>query len=77
MNLIERLCDHLEFLGLGTCNTDETAGDLFWGILPDSPDRALAVMSVDSSYAALRGRSGFRMSGPWRWQRNWKGFLVS
>ena len=51
MNLIERLCDHLEFLGLGICNTDETAGDLFWGILPDSPDRALAVMSVDSSYA--------------------------
>ena len=55
MNLIEAVCDHLEFLGLGTCNTDETAGDLFWGILPDAPDRALAVMSVDSAFGGSAG----------------------
>ena len=50
MNILESVCDHLDFLGLGIMNTDEAEGNLFWGILPDSPDRALAVMSTDSAY---------------------------
>jgi len=50
MNILEELCSHLDFLNLGFMNTDEEEGNLFWGILPEMPDRALSVMSTDSAY---------------------------
>lgn len=55
MNLLEHIVDHLDFLGLGAANTDSQPGNLFWGQMPDQPDRALSVLSVNSSGYAQDG----------------------
>ena len=36
VNLIEQVANHLEFLGLGLCATEEQDGNIFWGHLPGS-----------------------------------------
>ena len=48
MNLLEHIGDHLDFAGLGILNTDKSAGNIYWGRMPDAPDEALAVMAVNS-----------------------------
>lgn len=50
MNFIEQIADHLEFVGIGTCATDESEGNIHWGNLPDSPDECACVFSTDTSY---------------------------
>ena len=51
MNILEDFARHIEFLGFGTLSTRETAGDIFWGWMPDAPNEAVVVYSTDSSYA--------------------------
>ena len=51
MNLIEQFARHIEFLGFGTVADSTTAGDIFWGWMPDSPDACVTVFSTDSAYA--------------------------
>jgi len=51
MNLLEQFARHLEFLGFGTLSTNEAAGDIFWGWMPDAPDNCITVYSSDSAYA--------------------------
>lgn len=91
MNILEEVCSHLDFLNLGFMNTDEEAGDLFWGNLPDEPDKALAVMSTDSAFGGssvgarlqifTRGRAG-DIRTPYEWAvavceqlEDYRGFL--
>lgn len=51
MNLIEQMARHLEFLGFGTVADANSAGDIFWGWMPDKPDNCITVYSTDSGYA--------------------------
>ena len=51
MNLLEEFARHIEFLGFGTVSTNETAGNIFWAWMPDTPDDCVAVYSSDSAYA--------------------------
>ncbi|MBQ6372973.1 MAG: hypothetical protein IJJ45_00625 [Clostridia bacterium] len=48
MEIIEWIAKHLEFCGLGTIADAETDGDIFWGLMPDTPDRCICVYSTDS-----------------------------
>lgn len=50
MNLLEQIARHIEFCGLGTMNTDTVQGDIFWGLMPDTPDKSICVFSTDSGY---------------------------
>lgn len=50
MNLLEQIARHIEFCGIGAANTDEAQGDIFWGLMPDSPDKCVCVFSTDSGY---------------------------
>lgn len=59
MNLMEQLARHLEFLGFGVYASEEEAGDIFYGQMPDAPDRAVCVFSQDSATPGSTG--GARM----------------
>lgn len=48
MNLIEQFAIHLEFLGFGMVSTEESEGNIFWGLMPDRPDECICVFSTDS-----------------------------
>ena len=61
MNLIEQFARHIEFLGYGTVADSETAGDIFWGWMPDTPDACVTVYSTDSSYAGSPGGARIQM----------------
>ena len=50
MNLLEYIAIQLEISGVGTANTDATAGDIFWGNMPDDPDDCICIFSTDSQY---------------------------
>lgn len=49
-NLLEQIARHLEFLGLGVVSDEENVGDIFYGRMPESPDRCICVFSTDSQY---------------------------
>lgn len=51
MNFLEWFARHLEFCGLGTVSDKETDGNIFWGTMPDQPDKAICVFSSDTSYS--------------------------
>lgn len=50
MNLIEQFARHIEFCGFGAVADKTTDGNIFWGIMPDTPDTAICVFSSDSGY---------------------------
>ena len=50
MNLLEQIAEHLDFCGIGTMNTNETPGDIYWGLMPDTPDKCVCIFSTDSAY---------------------------
>ncbi len=50
MNLLEQIAEHLEFCGIGTANTNDAQGDIFWGLMPDTPDKCACIFSTDSGY---------------------------
>ncbi len=50
MNLLEQFARHIEFCGFGTVADKETNGNIFWGLMPDTPDTAICVFSTDSGY---------------------------
>ena len=54
VNLIEQMANHLEFLGLGLCATEEQDGNIFWGHLPDSPDCAICIFSTDTGFSGRK-----------------------
>ena len=67
MTLAEHLLLHLDFLGLGHAEV------LFFGLLPDAPDRALALMCRDAGLSGAaryqiytRGLPG-EILYPYRW----------
>lgn len=49
VNLIKEIAKHLEFCGIGTITTIDEDGDIFWGKMPDKPDNAICVYSIDSA----------------------------
>lgn len=49
MNLIEHVAEHLEFLGFGELPTTESDGSVFWGTMPETPDKAICIYSNDSA----------------------------
>lgn len=59
MNLMEQLARHLEFLGFGVYASEQEAGDIFYGQMPDAPDSAVCVFSQDSAMPG--SASGARM----------------
>lgn len=46
--IIEWIARHLEFCGIGTIADAETNGNIFWGRMPDQPDKCVCVFSTDS-----------------------------
>lgn len=54
VNLIEQMANHLEFLGLGLCATEEQDGNIFWGHLPDKPDCAICIFSTDTGFSGRK-----------------------
>jgi len=50
VNLIEQFARHIEFLGFGTVSDEETEGDIFWGTMPDLPDKCICVFSSNSAF---------------------------
>lgn len=49
MNLMEQFARHLEFIGFGAYASEEEAGNIFYGQMPDEPDEATGVFSQDSA----------------------------
>lgn len=49
MNLLKEMADHLAFCGFGAVDRD-----IFWGRMPDSPDRCIGVFSMDSAWKGAR-----------------------
>lgn len=47
-NLLEQIARHIEFLGFGDVADEEKDGDIFYGRMPDDPDRCICVFSTDS-----------------------------
>lgn len=43
MTLVEALGYYLESLNIGTVNTEETPGDIFFNTQPDSPDNCITI----------------------------------
>ena len=52
--ILEDMTKHLAFLGLGTIADEHQDGDLFYGLMPESPDAAVCFMASD---AAMPGAS--------------------
>lgn len=50
MNLLEQIAKHIEFLGFGTMAGSQKDGDIFYGRMPDLPDKAICVFSTDTQY---------------------------
>lgn len=46
--MLEELCRHLEFCGLGSMPDETQSGNIHWGHMPDSPDECICVLSTDS-----------------------------
>ena len=49
-NLLEQIARHIEFLGYGDVADEEKDGNIFYGRMPDEPDRAICVFSTDSGF---------------------------
>ena len=50
MNLLEQFARHIEFLGFGDVADEEHDGTIFYGRMPDTPDRCVCVFSSDSQF---------------------------
>lgn len=50
MNLIKEIAEHLAYEGFGTVPSTVEEGNIYYGKMPDMPDSAIAVLSVDSAY---------------------------
>lgn len=49
MNVIKQIAEHLEFLGVGIADAERSGRNIFWGVMPDTPDFCICVFSSGES----------------------------